>query len=496
MDIEKEYVCLEKNACVYSKHIDNDEDYQETVPAYCDELFKIVKCSAHSFVTTVDCSSSEVKIFCKTMINLTYYNENMELAYADFEEEFIKNISIDNLSERAFATAHITDKYTNFRVINQKRIDIHIACDIFVKAYDRDSSPCLTSCSSSKLRLEKINSADIVATANCKAEFDDEFPIPADSKPIKRIVNCFAYPQLTETKIINDKMLVKTNLNISILYTADDTNCECIRCCNTIEVSKIIDAVGIQEGDIPIVTLDLCNVYFKPKCAGDDRLTVVEIYGDLAMSCVFVREAQETLVTDGYVLNRECTCKYSDYRCVKNGKFLTDTVMKNISFDFGTAINCIKDFSISLSAPCVRNEKIAFKATACALCCDSDNVINSLNNSVDIEIAIDGYEDALTSVWINSVDYSIVNDTRIDVRLSLSYTAYCFSKQIVKVLNEIEASDECINFPALTVYFGKKSESVWSIAKSFSSDIDMIMKENNLENEILDTNKVLIIPGI
>ena len=63
-------------------------------------------------------------------------------------------------------------------------------------------------------------------------------------------------------------------------------------------------------------------------------------------------------------------------------------------------------------------------------------------------------------------------------------------------MNEIEASDECINFPALTVYFGKKSESVWSIAKSFSSDIDMIMKENNLENEILDTNKVLIIPGI
>jgi hypothetical protein len=71
-----------------------------------------------------------------------------------------------------------------------------------------------------------------------------------------------------------------------------------------------------------------------------------------------------------------------------------------------------------------------------------------------------------------------------------------FGESTVNVLTEIEADDEMINYPALTVYFGKKDETVWNIAKNFSSDIDMIKQENDIQNDVLDSNKILIIPGI
>ena len=61
------------------------------------------------------------------------------------------------------------------------------------------------------------------------------------------------------------------------------------------------------------------------------------------------------------------------------------------------------------------------------------------------------------------------------------------------ILSDI-CPDEKKEASTMTVYFAKANESVWDIAKSFSSDIDMIISENSLNGDTLDADKVLIIP--
>ena len=78
----------------------------------------------------------------------------------------------------------------------------------------------------------------------------------------------------------------------------------------------------------------------------------------------------------------------------------------------------------------------------------------------------------------------------------MSTLSYLYVKKEFKVLSEISASDDVIDYPALTVYFGKENESVWNIAKTFSSDIELIQKENDLGSDVLESNKVIIIPGV
>ena len=110
MDIEKEYSCLEQNKKVFHKCVEIDENYQETLQAYCDDLYRIIKCKAHSYVTSVDINYNEVKIFGKTEICVTYYDEASNLCYADFDEEFTKSVETDGLTDTAFATAIASDK--------------------------------------------------------------------------------------------------------------------------------------------------------------------------------------------------------------------------------------------------------------------------------------------------------------------------------------------------------------------------------------------------
>lgn len=52
------------------------------------------------------------------------------------------------------------------------------------------------------------------------------------------------------------------------------------------------------------------------------------------------------------------------------------------------------------------------------------------------------------------------------------------------------------NSPELTLYFARQNESVWDIAKSFSTDSKLIMEENELTSDIIDTRRVLLVPGM
>ena len=76
MDINKEYSCFERNCIVYQKNIDNEADYQEALPEYCDDVFKVAKCEVRNYITSVNVALNEVKMYGKVEICLTYYNEN------------------------------------------------------------------------------------------------------------------------------------------------------------------------------------------------------------------------------------------------------------------------------------------------------------------------------------------------------------------------------------------------------------------------------------
>ena len=130
MDLEKEYSCLERNALVSKKTIRLENDFQETLQQFSNDIYRVVNCESHSNLDSIDISYNEIKINGTIQICLMYYNEDSVLSYADFEEKFSKSITVEGLSQYAFATGGICDRYTNFRVINPRRIDIHSAQSI------------------------------------------------------------------------------------------------------------------------------------------------------------------------------------------------------------------------------------------------------------------------------------------------------------------------------------------------------------------------------
>lgn len=495
MDINKEYSCFERNCVVYQKNIDNEADYQEALPEYCDDVFKVAKCEVRNYITSVNVALNEVKMYGKVEICLTYYNENSNLCYADFDEEFEKTVEVDSIkTDSAFACAICVDKYAGFRVINQRRIDIHSLSTISLSVYDKVTCQNIKSCENSKLRVERVKLANIFDSSINKCEFDEDIALPADLPEIKRIISSSSFVTLGETKIIQDKALIKGTVNLSVLYTSSEDEKIC-KCDYSFDVSKIVVCVGLSENDIVSVRLSVGGLYFKLKSSQDNSISHIEAYGDIIISTVFVKEGMCDIVTDGYIPRTKCNCSYSNIMCNYGGAALNNTFKENLSFEFQNKLGEIKEVNVRLSDVCCKKGILEITAFVSVLSIN-DGVLCSYSESNQFQIDAPGFSQAVCGANIISYDYSLKSDNCIELRLMLNVIGCSFNTVNKNILSEITPTDKIANSHEMSIYFAKQGEEVWNIAKSFSSDIDLIKRDNDLSGDVIENNSVLLILGV
>ena len=492
MDTEKQYSCIEKVCKVYSKSVDAEGEYQETLPAYLDDIYRVVKCTAHSYITSADISFNEVKVYGKTEIQITYYNENSELCYADFDEEFSKALTVDNLSDNAFVRAQICDRYTTFRVINQRRIDVHTMAVLNISVYDTLKYPMLCSCENSKFKTEQVSNADVISTYVDKIEFDEDVSLPAGTQAIGRIIGVSAFPVIDDVKVIKDKALIKANVAVSVLFTVDNDVADIGRVEYTFQLSKIIEKSSIDDGDIVIPDISLGAVYAKVKGAGEKQ-SQINVYGEVSINLTLIRENTTELITDGYVVGATSDSEYTEYSSASNGKYINEQKSVSVPLEFNSEIIEIKDLSVSLKTPVYKNGNIGVTVEALAVT-ENDSGLATLGTTTDIEIPTESYDEAIVSISIAGYDFTLAGGGRVDLRLTLDITAYLYNNESVRLLSDMNIGASVDNSHTLTVYFADENESVWSIAKQFSSDESDIISENQLSGDTLKEARVLIIP--
>ncbi len=445
-----------KEKCnVFSKCVDVDLDFQENLMAYNDDMLKIVRCCINNFVINTDYNNGTLTVYGKSKIYLTYVSESTScLTTADFEEDFQKQIAIEGGFENVTADVFVMNKYSNFRVINQRRIDIHNAFSLSVKVCACNPVKMIDDMPPVLLRKDKISYLSLVGTAYTRAEFEED--------------------------------TAKATVEFSLLYTTDTEN-EIIRKCEkSINISKIIDINEIDEGDDAVVNVTIGNMYVKPKADKNNELRMIELLGDVNINASVFRKVEAELSTDSYATDNEISNTFSKLNLNTNGEVISDIINDKCTFEFEN-INIVEvvDLSLNISdgknlelAAFVRNEKSEL------IFISQKKEIDSLNfNS--------------SAIYVKSFDYVINSSNQISVRYLIEYTAIRYEEKTFNVLSEINVSDTPMaDSPALVVYFAKEQEQLWDIAKKFRTSVELIKTENELKDDVLQSRRILLIPGM
>lgn len=467
------------------------------LPQYLDDIEKIVRCSVRNVVTDYECSGKLLKIYGKSIICITYLNSDLCPLSNIFEEEFSKTFDTSSGDYFFFADINISTKYSNFRLINQRRIDIHTALSAQIDVYVKNINKCLSNCKNAFLKEFEEDVLCNKGAGICSAEFDETFSLSNKESQIKNIVNSFCSCFVEEKKVIKDKMLVKLRIEASVLYENENNSIE--KCSHTFSVSKIIDVTEGDENDVSFVSASVSSLYIKTKADADNKLSDIEAVGKCSLKYQMFSVEKRTFVTDSY--SPLFNTKITDGRLTlkNNPIFYFDDKTAEMIFECDRNIVEILDLKASAESCFVENSVMHINILLSFLYYDDASQICSFEKNQEYTFTIN--DTALTgdaSVNLLSYDFVIKNTDKIALRFNFEYTAYLYTAGQINYLVDIEEDGRKnqMNAPQLTLYFADKNENVWDIAKSFSTATNLIIEENNLTSEIIENKRILLVPGM
>ncbi len=497
MELCKEYKSMNYNEKADKIYESFDLEYQENLPQYLDDVEKVIKCCVRNVITDYECSGSAFKIFGKSIISLTYLNSALLPMSNIFEEEFTKNFDIDSSDYFFFADVNINTKYSNFRLINQRRIDIHTAVCVEADTYKRSTGKSLSRCKNAFVKDCCMNVLSAKYAGLCSAEFDETFSITNNNSQIKNIVNSFYNCFVEEKKIIKDKMLVKLRTEVSVLFNNENDALE--KCTHSFSLSKIIDVDDTNESDTAFVTASISNLYIKTKSDSNNMLNEIEIVGKATFKYQIFAPVQNEYITDSYIPHFKTHLTTQKSLIKKEPVYFFDDKSVELIFDNDRNIVEILDLNTEVIGCKIDNSVMCIQFNLNFLYYDDSSQLCSYDKTQEYKLTLNDEElEGSGCINISSYDFVIKNTDKIALRINFEYSAYLYKTQVIEYLTDIDAEldNENTQLPQMTLYFANKDESIWDIAKSFSTDSRLIMDENDLISDHIQERKIILIPGM
>ena len=182
-----------------------------------------------------------------------------------------------------------------------------------------------------------------------------------------------------------------------------------------------------------------------------------------------------------------------------NPIYFYDDKTAELNFDIEKDIIEILDLKLDIVDCNIDNSKMSISIKLSFLYYDDSSQLSFYEGSSDYVLELNDNEmSGVGSANLFSFDYVIKNANTISLRINFEYSAYLFKQENLNYITDISSATERENadLPQLTLYFANKNEDVWEIAKKFSTDMSLIMEENDLTSQIIDCQRVLLVPGM
>lgn len=512
-DVNKENLSVLNTVFDGCKEIPIDIDF--TLPDYCPDIQKILKCAVKPGINFRNISGDQINIEGNAEIKIIYIDsDSSKLRFCENSVPFSTSLDIKNNPENAVVNTRLKTEYMNCRAVSPRKVDLHGAISVCAKVNEKQSLD-VTSCINGKdieQKIEKLDVSDLISIGQQQfsieemLELDDNMPEP------EMIISSDVIFLSDEPKIMPNKVVVKGTALLKITYIDDLTSGTTQSLNYEIPISQIVDVPGITDQCECLIKTEILND--KIQISGNDKSenskSLISAVIKAAATVFAFLNKEIDLVSDVY--SREYNTQ------INKEQFNAKKIIKSFKEEFSyqntvdTPIENIKDIisiqpSLSNVQTISENGKITLKGKIKLniLASDSENMPAYTERTIDFEkqlaqeIEQENIQFEAELLPLGVVVNSITNDGKIDFKMNiLAYiTAYTESKQdmVVEVTSDESRPEDKLSKASLTVYFADKNESLWDIAQKFYSSVESIKEENSISEEIIDEPKMILIPS-
>ena len=484
-------------------------DVDVTLPDYCPDIEKILKCTLIPKVQSRTLSGGQLLIEGYCVVNVLYVeSEKKTVRCCEQNVNFSQSFSVRDTSGSYVIMTKTKSEYINCRALSPRRLVIHGAFSLYAKVIATKTTTLYTP-EDENLEILKKNIACSDLKSICQEQFSVSEEISVADKPeIESLLYSDVTAYITDAKAVTGKLMVNGEISLKIFYLTDVESGQTAKLDYILPFSQIIDCEGAEENNHNIVNCEVLSfdvrlkndmLSDKPAIALDVKLCVTE-EGYLPMD--------EYIITDAYSTEYATTLAYSDLSMIGETVPVNESCIEKINAKIDNCkisklLDIYTDFITVDSSVCDDGIKVSGKINLGIIALNEDNYPVFIERSQDYEHLISGAESCndfiFGSVRPASISYRLADANTIEIRVELKIYGGAVQNESHRSVSNVEVhedmplnTDNC----ALMLYFASQGENLWDIAKAHNTGLDMLMSENELDNMILENQQMLLIPKI
>lgn len=480
-----------------------------TLPDYCPDVKKILKCNVKPSLVSSSFSGDRVNIEANANIRIIYSGEDNEIYSYEKTLPFSKSMELGVQADDPFAQVTLKTSYVNARAVSARKIDVNSSIGVDVTVNVKKNEQIVSDTGDSSVELLK-NCRDVcsfVGETSRNFTLNETVDIGDVKGPVSQIIFVDSSITSKETKAANNKVLVKGEIKISVLYSSDGSQKRQEIFEHTMPISQIIELEGVNDKTINNAVLVANNVEVSAKENSSGEKKLLDITADITAKIKSNILIGQDLPTDCYSTKYDLKTEKKLIKLEGGAQKISDVVMvKSNEKISGVQIDEIYSIwcdDVKANSRVSDGElKVNGSMNVCILGKDSSSIpfytekTIDFENSRQIKADSDDPMESKTFADVLSVGYILSSEDTVDLRIETVFESFVYTLKPVELITSIDADENSKKqtTPSFTIYFSDDGETLWDIARNFNTTVQAIREENELDSSEVVERRILFIP--
>ena len=410
---------------------------------------------------------------------------------------FSKIVDFEKAKSGMFLKSDISLKQVECIVINGRKINVKSVLDLNLKICSNEEVQFIKQIDGVKniqLLNENLCINSLLGSGNTKIYAKDTILID-NIDDLAEIMKVNVQMKNSETKISYNKVLVKADAEVKIMYLTQDNRIKCVT--NIIPTMGFVDIQNVSDENLCDVKYEIKNLLVKPNSIEEHSIYVeiefevicnvyenknLDIIQDLYSPNINLAYSQKQIKVMSNIMNIKDICSIREKQYIQeigNSEIYDVDVLPVI-----TNKTVLKDRVIFEGET---NVKFLFKNNETGNL-NSKQIVIPLNYNMDLAGVMPNTQiDVKTEIVMQ--DFVLMPDFSMDIKIDIGFMVSSSNNKSINIIDELNIEENRQeNRYSVIIYFVKPGDTLWNIAKKFRSTIKDITKINDIGDE----NKIFV----